>query len=67
MKNLILKIRFFFYCINLGLKGGEDMIVRSWVIVIVAGIYFYKDVPDPFKQKVAEELKKMELEDLIVE
>ena len=67
MKNLIYKVAFIIKIIKTYLKGGENMIIKSWVICLTGGIFFWSDVPEPFKEKLAEELKKIGAENLITE
>ena len=61
------KISFIIKIIKTYLKGGEDMIIRSWVICLTGGIFFWPDVPEPFKERLAIELKKIGAENLITE
>lgn len=49
------------------LKGGVLEMVAVYVALIVAGRRTYKQVPTILKGKVAEELKALDLEYLIVE
>lgn len=67
MKNLINKIRFFFYCIKVLLRGGEDNMAMCYVTCIVAGVRTYKQVPNFLKAKVKELLIAMDLGELIKE
>lgn len=67
MKNLILKLKFFFYCINLCLRGGEEMVIKSWIICLTGGIFFWPDVPKVFRERLRKELKEIGAEDLITE
>ena len=67
MKNLINKIKFFFYCINLIVKGGEIDMAMCYVTCIIAGVRTFKQVPQFLKAKVKELLIAMDLEELGVE
>lgn len=67
MKNLINKIRFFFYCIKVSLEGGELDMAMCYVTCIVAGVRTFKQVPQFLKAKVKELLIAMDLEELAVE
>lgn len=67
MKNLINKIRFFFYCIKVLLRGGGKDMAMCYVTCIVAGVRTYAQVPKFLKAKVKELLISMELEELVVE
>lgn len=67
MKNLIKKIKFFFYCIKCSLKGGEWDMAMCYVTCITAGVRTYKQVPQFLKAKVRELLIAMDLEELVVE
>lgn len=67
MKNLIDRIRFFFYCIKISFEGGESDMAMCYVTCIVAGVRTYAQVPKFLKAKVKELLISMELEELVVE
>ena len=67
MKNLINNIRFFFYCINLSMKGGEMDMAMCYVTCIIAGVRTFKQVPQFLKAKVKTLLIAMDLEELVVE
>lgn len=67
MKNLIEKIKFFFYCIKLAVKGGENDMAMCYVTCIIAGVRTFKQVPGFLKPKVKELLIAMDLEELVVE
>lgn len=67
MKNLIDRIRFFFYCIKVSLEGGELDMAMCYVTCIVAGVRTFKQVPQFLKAKVKELLIAMDLEELAVE
>ncbi len=67
MKNLIFKIRFFFYCIKVILKGGEKDMAMCYVTCIVKELRKYSDVPNWLKPQVKELLIGMELEILVTE
>lgn len=66
MKNLINRIRFFFYCIFY-LEGGEDNMAMCYVTCIIAGVREYSQVPRFLKEKVKELLIAMDCEELVVE
>lgn len=67
MKNLIDKIKFFFYCIKLAMKGGEIDMAMCYVTCITHGVRTFKDVPTFLKPKVKAILIAIELEELVVE
>jgi hypothetical protein len=67
MKNLINKIKFFFYCIKLIVKGGEIDMAMCYVTCIIAGVRTFKQVPQFLKAKVKALLVAMDLEELAVE
>jgi len=67
MKNLIYKVSFIIKIIKTYLRGGEDMVIRSWIICLTGGIFFWPDVPEPFKERLRKELKEIGAEDLITE
>ncbi|MDU1266016.1 MAG: CD1375 family protein [Peptostreptococcus sp.] len=67
MKNLIDRIRFFFYCIKVLLRGGESDMAMCYVTCIVAGVRTYKQVPNFLKAKVKELLIAMDLGELVKE
>lgn len=67
MKNLIKKIKFFFYCIKLAVKGGEMDMAMCYVTCIIAGVRTFKQVPQFLKPKVKALLIAMDLEELVVE
>lgn len=67
MKNLIDRIRFFFYCIKVSLEGGEFDMAMCYVTCIVAGVRTYKQVPNFLKAKVKELLIAMDLGELVKE
>ena len=67
MKNLIYKVSFIIKIIKTYLKGGEDMIIKSWIICLTGGIFVWSDVPPVFKEELAIELKKIGAENLITE
>ena len=43
------------------------MIIRSWVICLTGGIFFWPDVPEVFRERLRKELKEIGAEDLITE
>ena len=43
------------------------MIIKSWIICLTGGIFVWSDVPKPFKEELAIELKKIGAENLITE
>ncbi|EKX89262.1 Uncharacterised protein [Peptostreptococcus anaerobius] len=67
MKNLIDRIRFFFYCIKVSLEGGELDMAMCYVTCIVAGVRTYAQVPKFLKAKVKELLIAMDLGELVKE
>ncbi len=67
IKNFFNKIRFFFLCLNLTLKGGEEDMVYVYVTLIVAGRRTFKQVPTTVKEEVKNELIAMELSKLVEE
>lgn len=54
-------------CCDLLVKGGTLEMVAVYVALIIAGRRTYKQVPSPLKAKVADELRALDLEDLITE
>ena len=67
MKNLIYKVSFIIKIIKIYLKGGEDMVIKSWIICLTGGIFFWPDVPPVFKERLRKELKEIGAEDLITD
>lgn len=67
MRNLIIKIKFFFYILKFILKGGVEDMAMCWITCIVAGVKTYKEVPRFLKAKVKELLIAMDLQELIIE
>ena len=67
MKSILYKIVFILKIIKVYLKGGDRMIIKSWIICLTGGIFKWTDVPAPFKEELAIELKKIGAENLITE
>lgn len=67
MKNILYKIVFILKIIKVYLKGGDEMVIRSWIICLTGGIFFWPDVPGVFRERLRKELKEIGAEDLITE
>lgn len=63
LMSLLCKLRVCFIILT---KGDVDM-VAVYVALIIAGRRTFKQVPAPLKEKVADELRALDLEYLIVE
>lgn len=43
------------------------MVIKSWIICLTGGIFFWPDVSEVFRERLRKELKEIGAEDLITE